>query len=156
MTLASQEHERARRFGDRIVVHGDDDYPLCLDDLPLPPPVLYIVGTLPAEPAIAIVGSRSCDAYGRAVAELFARRLALAGLVVVSGLARGIDTVAHRAALDAAGGQTVGVLGCGIDVDYPRRSARLRGAIAERGALISEFPIGCSPQPRNFPIRNRI
>ena len=75
VTLASQEHERARRFGDRIVVHGDDDYPLCLDDLPLPPPVLYIVGTLPAEPAIAIVGSRSCDAYGRAVAELFARRL---------------------------------------------------------------------------------
>ncbi|MDX1384568.1 MAG: DNA-processing protein DprA, partial [Thermoanaerobaculia bacterium] len=106
--------------------------------------------------AVAIVGSRACDAYGRAAAELFAGRLAAAGLVVVSGLARGIDTFSHRAALAAPDGRTVAVLGCGLGVDYPRGSESLRRRILEQGAIVTEFPPGCSPQPRNFPIRNRI
>jgi len=90
------------------------------------------------------------------VAECFAGRLAAAGVAVISGFARGIDAAAHRAALAALDGRTVAVLGCGLDVDYPRRQRDLAAAIAERGALVSEFPFGAEPRPWHFPIRNRV
>lgn len=154
--LADRELELAETHGARLVTCLDDDYPRPLADLGLPPPVLYVRGTLGDEPAVAIVGSRRMDAYGREAAECFAERLAAAGVVVVSGFARGIDAAAHRAALTAHGGRTVAVLGCGVDVDYPRRQRDLASAIAERGALLSEFPFGAEPRPWHFPIRNRV
>ena len=98
----------------------DAGYPPGLRQLSPPPPVLYIRGEVPAEPGIAIVGSRKADAYGREAADLFARTLAAAGVTVVSGFAQGIDAAAHRSALAAPGGRTVAVLGCGLGVDYPR------------------------------------
>ena len=142
--------------GLRVIVAGDEDYPRALRELELPPPVLYCRGRLPARPAIAIVGSRAADPYGLEATAHFAYPLARAGLTVVSGFARGIDTAAHRAALRDPGGTTVAVLGCGLDVDYPRGSARLRRDIERQGALISEFAIGMPALPENFPIRNRI
>ncbi|HEX2163109.1 MAG TPA: DNA-processing protein DprA, partial [Thermoanaerobaculia bacterium] len=105
--------------------------------------------------AVAIVGSRRADAYGRAAAEHFARALAAAGLTVVSGCAQGVDAVAHRAAL-AAGGTTVAVLGCGLGVDYPRGHARLRREIAASGAVVSELPCAAEPLAWHFPVRNRL
>jgi DNA processing protein len=138
-----------------VIVAGDADYPGALHDLALPPPVLYCRGRLPPGPAIAIVGSRAADAYGIEATRSFAAPLARAGLTVISGLARGIDTAAHRAALEA-GGETVAVLGCGLDVDYPRGSARLRRDIEAHGAIVTEFAIGMPALPENFPVRNRI
>jgi DNA processing protein len=108
-----------------------------------------------ARPAVAIVGARSCSAYGAQVAREVARELAAAGVVVVSGLARGIDGEAHRGAL-AGGGPTVAVLGCGIDRDYPRSHAGLAGRIAEDGLVVSEYAPGVEPAPWRFPARNRI
>jgi DNA processing protein len=142
--------------GLRVIVAGDDDYPRVLCELELPPPVLYCRGRLPARPAISIVGSRAADPYGLEATTVFAAALARAGLTVVSGFARGIDTAAHRAALRDPAGATVAVLGCGLDVDYPRGSARLRRAVERQGALISEFALGMPALPENFPIRNRI
>jgi DNA processing protein len=154
--LADRELERARRHRCRIVTLLDRDYPAPLREHALPPPVLYCRGRLPDRPAVAIVGARRMDAYGKEAAEVFARRLAAAGLTVVSGFARGIDTAAHLAALTAETGVTVAVLGCGLDVDYPRGSSRLAERIAERGAMVSEFGFGAEPLPWRFPIRNRV
>ena len=154
--LADRETRRAAALGARMLTVLDPGYPAPLLDLALPPPVLYCLGEIPDHPATAIVGSRAADTYGREAATLFARRLAEAGLTIVSGLARGVDTAAHRGALAAAGGLTVGVLGCGLDVRYPTGSDRLRRQIAERGAVVTEFPLGTRPEARNFPIRNRI
>ncbi|HYY02727.1 MAG TPA: DNA-processing protein DprA [Gaiellaceae bacterium] len=106
-------------------------------------------------PAVAIVGARACSSYGRQVAWMLGRELAAAGVVIVSGLARGIDGEAHRGALDA-GGKTVAVLGCGIDRDYPAVHAPLARAIAERSLLVSEYEPGVEPAPWRFPARNRI
>jgi DNA processing protein len=106
-------------------------------------------------PAVAIVGARACSTYGSAVARTLARELASAGLVVVSGLARGIDAAAHRGALDA-GGETIAVLGCGIDRDYPAAHAELAGRIAGSGLVLSEYPPGVEPAPWRFPARNRL
>jgi DNA processing protein len=142
--------------GLRVIVAGDDEYPRALGELQFPPPVLYCRGRLRDRPAIAIVGSRAADPYGLEATAFFAHALARAGLTIVSGFARGIDTAAHRAALRDPGGWTVAVLGCGLDVDYPRGSARLRRDIERQGALISEFAIGMPALPENFPIRNRI
>jgi DNA processing protein len=105
--------------------------------------------------AVAMVGTRRPTAYGSSVAHRLAADLAQRGVVIVSGLARGIDSAAHRGALEVQG-KTVAVLGCGVDVTYPRENKRLSDEIATSGAIISEFPIGTSPQPENFPIRNRI
>ena len=139
-----------------ILTLADDDYPALLRQLELPPPVLYCRGRIPDIPSVAIVGSRQATPIGLEVAELFGRELASCGLAVVSGFARGIDLAAHRGALNAGNGQTIAVLGCGLDFDYPRGRRRVRQEIAERGALISEFPLGTRPAPLNFPIRNRI
>jgi DNA processing protein len=134
----------------------DAGYPAPLRELALPPPVLYCLGEIPDRPAVAVVGSRAADAYGREAATRFARELAAAGLTIVSGLARGVDSAAHRGALAAAEGRTVGVLGCGLDIAYPPGTDRLRRQMAEHGAVITEFPFGTTPQRWNFPVRNRI
>ena len=154
--VADRESRRAAGLDARILTLLEPGYPEPLRDLALPPPVLYCLGEVPDRPATAIVGSRAADAYGREAATLFGRELAAAGLTVVSGLARGIDTAAHLGALAAPDGRTVGVLGCGLDVAYPTGSDRLRRRIADRGAVISEFPLGTTPHKLNFPVRNRI
>lgn len=164
--IARQERERVHDLGGRIVTQDDRDFPRSLCDLELPPPALWVRGALPPDPrrAVAMVGSRRADAYGREVAELFARELAAAGLTVVSGFARGIDAAAHRGALAAAegaGGEggacvTAAVLGSGLGVDYPRGHRRLGERIAERGCLVSEFPCGIGPKAWHFPVRNRL
>jgi DNA processing protein len=124
-----------------------------------PPGRLYVRGRgdpqLLARPAVAIVGARACSPYGAQVGRLLGRELAAAGLVVVSGLARGIDAEAHRGALEADG-VTVAVLGCGIDRDYPAVHARLAEQICERGLVVSEYKSGVEPAPWRFPARNRI
>jgi DNA processing protein len=124
-----------------------------------PPVGLFVRGgadlDVLAQPAVAIVGARACSGYGASVARSIAREIAAAGLVVVSGLARGIDGEAHRGALDA-GGVTVAVLGCGIDRDYPAAHAELARRICERGLLVSEYAPGVEPAPWRFPARNRI
>lgn len=124
-----------------------------------PPPELYLRGNGPpdllAQPAVAVVGARSCSSYGRSVARSLGRELAGAGLVVTSGMARGVDGEAHRGALEA-GGLTVAVLGCGIDRDYPAAHAELARRICERGLVVSEYGEGIEPAPWRFPARNRI
>jgi DNA processing protein len=140
-------------------VLGRRELPPLLAAIHDPPSRLHLRGSgdpeLLARPAVAIVGARACSAYGTHVARTFARELAAAGVVVVSGLARGIDAEAHRGALDA-GGVTVAVLGCGIDRDYPAAHAQLAGRIAETGILVSEYEPGVEPAPWRFPARNRI
>jgi DNA processing protein len=158
--LADKELAAAERLGARLVLCEDAGYPGTLRQLDLPPPVLAVRGSVvppdPGGPAVAIVGSRRADSYGEEVAGLFARTLAGAGVLVVSGFAHGVDAAAHRGALAADGGLTLAVLGCGLGVDYPRGHARLGDEIAERGALLSEFPCGLAPRSWHFPIRNRI
>ena len=136
---------------------GRSGYPPLLAQLYDPPAELYVRGDVEilGEVAVAIVGARSCTPYGSQVARSLARELAGAGLVVVSGLARGIDGEAHRGTLEA-GGRTVAVLGCGIDRDYPRSHAELALRIREQGAVVSEYPPGVEPAPWRFPARNRI
>jgi len=134
---------------------GDQTYPAILAAIPSPPP-LYIVGTITPEDclAVAIVGSRRATPYGLEVAEHLAAELALRGVTIVSGLARGIDTAAHRGALSAHG-RTLAVLGSGTDVIYPSENRRLAAEIARQGAVVSQFPQGTTPRPWHFPLRNR-
>ncbi|AMV73505.1 DNA-processing protein DprA [Desulfuromonas carbonis] len=143
--------------GARIVSLWDPAYPALLRQIHDPPALLYLRGTLPTHEAIqvAVVGARRASSAGRQLTGEICRPLAGEGLVIVSGLARGIDTAAHRAAL-AAGGRTVGVLGCGIDLVYPPENEALVEGILERGALLSEYPPGTPPLPGHFPGRNRI
>jgi DNA processing protein len=132
-------------------------YPLLLGELHDPPASLFVrgQGDVLALPSVAIVGARSCSAYGAQVARSLARELAAAGAVVISGLARGVDGEAHRGAVEA-GGMTVAVLGCGIDRDYPRSHTELARRIVGSGAVVSEYPAGVEPAPWRFPARNRI
>ena len=143
----------------RSIRRGRTEYPPLLRAIPDPPPTLWLRGGAPTEllarPAVAIVGARACSSYGRSVARSLGRELAAAGLVVVSGMARGIDGEAHRGALDV-GGITVAVLGCGIDRDYPAAHRDLAGRIVERGLIVSEYEPGIEPAPWRFPARNRI
>jgi DNA processing protein len=143
----------------RFLRRGDAAYPRLLAQLHDPPARLYLRGhgaiDLMTEPAVAVVGARSCSAYGADVARTLGRDLAAAGVVVVSGLARGIDGEAHRGALEG-GGATVAVLGCGIDRDYPRSHADLARRVADTGLIVSEYPPGVEPAPWRFPARNRI
>ena len=154
--LAAEEERLAELHRCRVVTILDASYPEALRDLELPPPVLYSRGHIPTEPAIAIVGSRRATVEGRETAELFGRELAARGLTIVSGFAPGVDLAAHRGALGSKEGKTIAVLGCGLDVDYPRNRASMRRRISERGALLTEFPFGTHPEKRNFPIRNRL
>jgi len=155
-TVARGELAAARAAGARILTRLDDDYPSSLLDLHLPPPVLFVAGELRPRPAVAIVGSRRATPYGIEVARWFGRHLAEAGALVVSGLALGIDGAAHRGALAAEGGDTAAILGCGLDVGYPRAHTRLACEIRARGSLVTEFPCGTPPEPWRFPVRNRI
>lgn len=140
-----------------LVTSLDESYPSSLLNIYDPPPFLYVKGELKKEDAIAVavVGSRFASYYGKLAAERISRDLALEGVTVVSGLARGIDTSAHRGAL-SAGGRTIAVLGCGIDVEYPIENKRLREEIALSGALISELRMSTPPSSSHFPVRNRI
>ena len=145
--------------GSHILTLADEAYPRTLLDSADPPVLLYVKGdpALLQRPGIALVGARSATAQGEANAAAFAQSLAEAGLVIVSGLALGVDAAAHRGALAAApGGSTVAVIGTGIDRIYPARNAALAREIAACGAIVSEFPLGTPPLPHNFPRRNRI
>jgi DNA processing protein len=135
----------------------DPAYPRLLKEIPAPPPLIYVRGRLEPgdELALAVVGTRRVTAYGRTVTERLAGELAAQGVTVVSGLARGVDTCAHTAAL-AAGGRTIAVQGCGPDLVYPPENARLAARIVEQGAVVTEFPPGAQPEAGNFPARNRI
>lgn len=151
------ELARTRALGAWPLPLGDPRYPAMLAAIADPPPLLYVRGTLVDADrlAIAIVGSRHASRYGLTAARAFAKHLGRAGVTVVSGLAHGVDQAAHEGALEAEG-RTLAVLGCGLDVDYPSRSAPLRGRIAAHGAVLSEFPFGTEPLKQNFPVRNRI
>ncbi len=145
-----------RQEGISLLTRFDAAYPRCLRQTSDAPLVLYVKGTLPkADYALAIVGSRRCTGYGVKAAGYFATAMAREGIPVISGGARGIDTAAHEACLQA-GGVTVAVLGCGPDVCYPAENARLFARIAKRGAVVTEYPPGVQPLPANFPARNRI
>lgn len=149
--------KKAEQFGVKVISYLDDGYPQNLRDMPQMPPVLFVRGELkPTDRlAVAVVGTRSPSYYGRQVAERLGRELAMAGVTVVSGLARGIDTAAHRGAL-AAGGRTIAVTGCGIDQCYPPENRKLCEEITMQGAVLSEFPLGVGPLAINFPRRNRV
>lgn len=155
---AETEMKRARALGAAFVHWDDDRYPKLLREIYDPPPLLYVRGDVNvlARPAVAVVGTRRPTPYGNQMAERLARDLTDRGLVVVSGLARGIDSSAHRGALESTRGTTLAVLGNGVDVVYPKESRKLFDRIAERGALVSEFPLGTKPTPEKFPVRNRI
>ena len=143
----------------RFVGRDEVAYPPLLGELHDPPPGLFARGSAELEflrrRSVAIVGARACSSYGSHVARLLARELAAAGLVVVSGLARGVDGEAHRGALES-GGLTVAVLGCGVDRDYPAAHAQLAARICERGLVVSEYAPGVEPAPWRFPARNRV
>jgi DNA processing protein len=147
------------RSGLRWLARSDPAFPPLLRAIHDPPPGLFVRGAAePSElvrPAVAIVGARACSPYGSQVARMLGRELAGAGLVVVSGMARGVDGEAHCGALEA-GGTTVGVLGCGIDRDYPSSHRELAARICERGLIVSEYAPGVEPAPWRFPARNRI
>lgn len=140
----------------RGIGRGDREYPRMLEEIPHPPKLLHAVGhPLEQSPYVAVVGSRRPTRYGIEIASWIAGELSRAGVVVVSGMARGIDAAAHRGAL-GAGGATIAVLGSGIDVCYPWRNRDLYEEISGRGTLLSEYELGMPPLPQNFPIRNRI
>lgn len=143
--------------GIQAVTWDDPEYPSLLNQISTPPPVLYYRGVMPSAEAkfIAIVGTRRMTAYGSQMAQEISAFLASHGIVIVSGLARGVDSIAHQAALDA-GGKTVAILGSGVDVIYPPEHRKLAQEIMETGALISDYAPGTQPERTNFPPRNRI
>ena len=147
------------RAGIRWLARSCPSFPRSLGAIFDPPPGLFVRGAGPDElldrPSVAVVGARACSPYGAQVARSLGRELAAAGLVVVSGLARGVDAEAHRGALEA-NGATVAVLGCGVDRTYPAAHAELARRVAETGLVVSEYPPGVEPAPWRFPARNRI
>src|SRR5215468_12004292 len=157
MTITHERIALDTRAAATQIALGDATYPENLREIVSPPPRLYVRGTLAEGDAlaIAIVGSRQATSYGLAVAERFAADLAARGVTIVSGLARGIDTAAHRGAL-RAGGRTIAVLGSGVDVIHPVENRALAGRIEASGALISEFEPGMPPLAYHFPLRNRV
>ena len=148
---------RLEDLGVRAITRHDDGYPPRLKEIYELPPVLYVRGLfLPEdERSVAVVGTRRPTAYGREVGYRLTSDMARSGVTIVSGLARGIDAIAHRAALEA-GQRTIAVMGSGVDVIYPREHANLAEEIVQSGALISEHPLGIRPNAQNFPRRNRI
>lgn len=158
MSAAAKELAQAQAAGIRLLTWDEPEYPQRLREIYDPPPLLYVRGNIELlnRHLISIVGSRRPTPYGNQMAEKLARDLADRGLVIVSGLARGIDSCAHKGALSSLTGATMGVLGCGIDVIYPKENKKIFAQMETRGAIISEFAMGTFPGPQNFPIRNRI
>ncbi len=152
--LALVEAQMKER-GISAITLADEAYPGMLRNVPDPPPALYLDGAIPEEPCVALVGSRKASATGIEMAGKLGRALAERGVCVVSGLALGVDAAAHQGAVDAAG-RTVGVLGCGIDVVYPRSNRALFDSVRRHGALVSEYFLGEAPLSWRFPARNRI
>jgi len=155
---AEDELNRTLENGGRILSPSDEGYPERLREIYGPPAVLWTRGSveLLSRPGIAVVGTRHPSTYGSGIAEMLARDLAARNLVILSGMARGVDTSAHKGAL-AAKGRTVAVWGTGIDVIYPKENKRLAEQIVEGGGtIVSEYPLGTFPAPQNFPVRNRI
>ena len=155
---AAREIEELVRLGGEALTLANERYPKLLRETYDPPIVIYCLGDVASafsQPAIAIVGSRRCSTYGRNVAEKLSRDLAERGVTIVSGLARGIDSAAHRGALDGRG-LTVGVMGTGLDAVYPKENRKLAARIAEQGVLVTEFALATPPVSQNFPFRNRV
>ena len=158
LAKAESEIEHLESLGANVITLADEEYPELLKEIYDPPIVLYVKGDLSSaltRPAIGIVGSRRCSTYGVNAANFLARELAAQGISIVSGLARGINGAAHRGAIEAAG-KTVGVIGTGLDVVYPKEHKKLTDEVAENGAVVSEFPLGTPPLAQNFPYRNRV
>lgn len=157
--LADQELADVREIGADVVTLDDGTYPALLREIADPPPVLYVKGDWMAcfeQPGIGVVGSRRCSTYGENASEMLSRDLASRGVTVVSGLARGIDTAAHRGSI-AGRGRTIAVMGTGIDGVYPKENRKLTDEIIEAGGcLVTQFPLGTPPLPEHFPFRNRI
>ncbi|HXE08304.1 MAG TPA: DNA-processing protein DprA [Acidobacteriaceae bacterium] len=157
-SAAEEESKRIAQAGGFFLTRADEEYPERLREIYDPPAVLWMRGdaALLKRPGIAVVGTRHPSPYGAGMAEMLSRDLAGRGVVILSGMARGVDTAAHKGALDA-GGKTVAVWGTSIDVVYPKENKKLAEQIVERGgAIVSEFAMGTFPAPQNFPIRNRI
>lgn len=155
-SFALQEAERLARSAAHLVTFTSREYPKSLFEIPDPPPFIYVRGNIPVKAvAVAIVGSRRATAYGVQATDRLSAELAQRGVVVVSGMARGVDTAAHKGALKG-GGKTIAVLGCGVDRVYPPENRKLFDETAANGCLISEFPLGTMPLAENFPRRNRI
>lgn len=154
---AATQQDLMRRCGAQLITLGDPRYPDRLREIFDPPPTLFARGNvdLLQSVCLAVVGTRHPTTYGVAATERLSADLARAGMTIVSGMARGIDTAAHRSCL-AAGGATIAVLGCGVDIVYPSENRKLAAEIAARGLIISEFPMESVAFPQNFPIRNRI
>ncbi len=158
LELAAAEYDHVRDEGAQIIVPGDAEFPRRLLEIYDPPLVLYLKGCAEVidQPGVAVVGTRHPTPYGIGMAERLACDLAAHGLVIFSGMARGVDTAAHRGALNAHG-RTVAIWGTGIDEVYPKENRKLATQILDSGgAIITEFPLGTFPAPQNFPIRNRI
>jgi DNA processing protein len=151
------ELDRLEALSITVLTWDDENYPTQLRNIPGPPFVLYVRGQiLPRDEwALAVVGTRSASIYGKEVTRMLVQGLAASGITIVSGLALGIDTQAHQTALEA-GGRTIAVMGCGVETIYPSRNTKLGRLITEKGAVISEFPLGTKPESGNFPRRNRI
>ena len=157
---AEESRQAYHRMGERgiqFITIYDETYPMRLQSLPDPPFALYVQGDLPREevPTAAIVGARRCSHYGREAAGYFGRELAKAGIQIISGMALGVDGAGQWGALEG-GGRSFGVLGCGVDVCYPREHMELYLRLKMQGGLISEFPPGFRPLASNFPMRNRV
>jgi DNA processing protein len=154
---AEKEVAAIRRIGCRILNCTEPEYPQSLLQIYDPPALLYVRGdsSVLNAPSLSIVGTRRPTVYGTQMAERLGRDLAKRGLVIISGLARGVDALSHAGAL-SAGGRAIGVLGTGIDVCYPKENKKLFERVLEKGAIISELPTGSHPAPENFPVRNRI
>jgi DNA processing protein len=152
-----REMERLQRAGVALIDRENPAYPAALRHIPSPPPLIYVRGTFSDVDSwsVAVVGTRQPTAYGREATRRLATGLVEAGVTIISGLALGIDSIAHMTALDA-GGRTLAVLPCGVDLVYPERHDALARRIADHGALISEFPPGTRPTPQLFPVRNRL
>ncbi|AEH45445.1 DNA protecting protein DprA [Thermodesulfatator indicus DSM 15286] len=156
LAKAKNEFALVNKLGGKVISFFDEDYPPLLREISDPPPILYVLGNLPQKTGLAVVGSRRATSYGREVCRKWVSVLARAGIPIVSGLALGIDSMAHEAAVKE-NAPTYAVLGCGLDVNYPASNSWLRREIiAKGGGLITEFPLGTKPRPGNFPIRNRL
>lgn len=153
-----EEMRKCRQAGIRLLSLWDEDYPSELKNISDPPALLYLAGNIIPHDAfaLAIVGSRYPSVYGLTQTRRFSSALASAGLTIVSGLAQGIDCAAHEGVLEVSHGRTLAVLGCGLDVDYPRHRKKIQEKFLERGAVMTEYPLGTPPLPENFPKRNRI